>query len=123
MQRFTAGSLTLLSLLLLCSLPFKALADPPGEGSGMRGRPLDDCQKKFAETLQFMDREREYRADKVRYQTLVAQRCAGRQWYEPGLLECALFVPFFGLILPFFGVMLLERLDAVRRKPAESLRE
>ncbi len=80
---------------------------------------LDDCQTKFAEALELRDREREYHADKARYTEAVASRCGGEKWYHLDLLECILFVPVFGLFLPFFGFIFISTLRSIW-KPSSS---
>jgi hypothetical protein len=54
-----------------------------------------------------VDREGEYHAEKTRYAEAVARKCAAERWYDLDLLECVLFVPVFGLFLPFFGVFFI----------------
>ncbi len=124
MRRHLTGVFSFLFIFLtLCIWPVAALEGPAAELGGLEGNPLDGCQKKFAESLRFLDRERDYAEKKVRYQQALADRCAGRKWYDLGFLECALFVPLFGLILPFFGMMFFGSLRSLWRtstnKPLE----
>ena len=96
------------------STPVAAFVD--GE-PGLKRPPsssLDDCQRKFAETLRLVDGEREYHAEKTRYAEAVARKCSTEKWYDLDLLECVLFVPVFGLFLPFFGVFFVGTLRSRR---------
>jgi hypothetical protein len=54
-----------------------------------------------------MDREREYHSEKSKYAEAVERKCRAEKWYDLDLLECVLFVPVFGLFLPFFGIVLI----------------
>jgi hypothetical protein len=100
---------------LLCSCPATALVGPEPGVSRSAGAPLGDCQKRFTEALRFMDREREYSAEKERYHRATAKRCSEERWYDLGFPECVLLVPLFGLILPFFGLMIIGTVRSVRR--------
>ncbi len=91
----------------------KVLPEPGVSRAG--GASLDDCQKRFTEALRFVDREREYSAEKARYQQAAVERCSEGKWYDLGFLECVLFVPLFGLILPFFGLMIIGTVRSVRQ--------
>ena len=100
---------------LMCSCPVAALVGPEPGVSRAGGASLDDCQKRFTEALRFVDREREYSAEKARYRQATAERCSEEKWYKLGLLECVLFVPLFGLILPFFGLMIIGTVRSIRQ--------
>jgi len=100
---------------LLCSCPAAALVGPEPGVSRAGGTPLGDCQKRFTEELRFVDRQREYSAQKARYQQALAKLCSEERWYDLGFLECVLFVPLFGLILPFFGLMIIGTVRSVRQ--------
>jgi hypothetical protein len=100
---------------LFCSLPAVAFVGAePGVSRG-GDAPLDDCQNRFAEALRFIEREQAYASEKARYQQAASERCEQEEWYDLGLLECVLFVPIFGLILPFFGLMIIGTVRSVRR--------
>ena len=75
--------------------------------------PVDHCQRNLAEALRSRDREREYHAEKARYTEAETRRCGGEKWYDLDLLECILFVPVFGLILPFFGFFFIGTLRSI----------
>ena len=69
MRRLLLGAFSFVLICgLLCSCPAAALAGPEPGVSRSGGAPLGDCQKRFTEALRFIDREREYSAEKVRYQ-------------------------------------------------------
>lgn len=107
------------SFVLICELlyscPVAALVGPEPGLSRAGGARLDDCQKRFTEALRFVDREREYSAEKAKYQQSTAERCSEERWYDLGFLECVLFVPLFGLILPFFGLMIIGTVRSIRQ--------
>ena len=48
-------------------------------------------------------------------QQALAKLCSEERWYDLGFLECVLFVPLFGLILPFFGLMIIGTVRSVRQ--------
>jgi hypothetical protein len=112
-RRLLGISLFLIFAGFFYSTPVAAFAD--GE-PGLRRPPsssLDDCQRKFAETLRLVGREREYHAEKTKYSEEVARKCSTGKWYDLDLLECVLFVPVFGLFLPFFGVIFIGTLRSI----------
>ncbi len=116
MQRLLLGAFSFVLICeLMCSCPVAALAGPEPGVSRSEGARLDDCQQRFTEALRFVDREREYSAEKVRYLQATAERCSERSWYDLGFLGCFLLVPLFGLILPFFGLMIIGTVRSVRR--------
>jgi hypothetical protein len=65
--------------------------------------------------LRFIDKEREYSAEKARYQQAMAKRSSEKRRYDLGFLECVLFVPVFGFILPFFGLMIIGTMRSTQR--------
>ena len=108
MRRVLPGAFSLVLVgHLLCSFPAAAFVGPRPGVSRSGGASLDPCQKKLVETLRFIEREREYASEKAKYREAAASRCADRKWYNLGFLEYALLVPVFGLVLPFFGGILL----------------
>jgi hypothetical protein len=116
LQRRLLGIFSFLILAaLFSSSPVAALVD--GEPGLQRpaASSLDNCQSKFAEALRLGDREREYRAEKARYAEAVSRKCSAEKWYDLDLLECILFVPVFGLFLPFFGLLFIGALGSMRR--------
>lgn len=115
MRRLLIGAFSFaLMCELLCSCPVAAVVgQEPGVSRAGDAR-LDDCQKRFTETLRFVDREREYSAEKARYHQATTQRCSEQEWYDIGFLECVLLVPFCGLILPFFGLMIIGTVRSIR---------
>jgi len=116
MRRLVLGAFSFVLISgLLCSCPSAALVGPEPGVSRYGGTPLGDCQKRFTAALRFMDKEREYSAEKTRYQQAMAKRCSEERWYDIGFLECVLFVPLFGLILPFFGLMIIGTVRSIRR--------
>ena len=100
---------------LLCSCPAAALVGLESEVGRAGGAPLGECQKRFTEELRFIDGEREYSAEKVKFQQAKAKRCSEERWYDLGFLECVLLVPLFGLILPFFGLMIIGTVRSIRQ--------
>ena len=110
------------SFLLICGLlsayPVAALVGPEPGVSRTGNTSLDDCQKRFTEALRFIEREQDYASEKARYQQAEAKRCSGEKWYDFGLLECVLFVPIFGIVLPFFGLTVIGTLRPVRHAPS-----
>lgn len=107
MRRIALGALSLVILCeFLCGSPLEAGAGIEPGISIQGGNSLAPCQSQFAEALRAIEREREYTAEKSRYQEALSRRCAGEKWYDLGFLECALFVPLFGIVLPFFGIIL-----------------
>ena len=116
MRRLLLGAFSFVLICeLLCSCPVAALVGP-GPGVSRAGNTLlDDCQKRFTEGMRFIDRQREYSAEKARYQQTTAGRCSEQKWYDLGFLECVLFVPLFGLILPFFGLMIIGTVRSIRQ--------
>ena len=111
--------LTVLALALICELlccqRATAFAGTSPGVSRSGDAPLDECQKKFAELLRFMRRENEYAGDKANYAEAVEDRCAHQKWYDFSILQYVLFVPLFGLILPFFGLMIFGAARSIRR--------
>jgi hypothetical protein len=113
--RLLGISLFLIFAGFLYSAPVAAFVD--GEPGLQRpaASSLDDCQSRFSEALRIGDREREYQAEKARYAEAVARKCSAEKWYDLDLLECILFVPVFGLFLPFFGLIFISSLGSMRR--------
>ena len=108
MRRLLPGAFSLVLVSnLLCSFPAAAFVGPRPGVSRSGGASLDPCQRKLVGTLRFIEREREYAAEKARYQEDVERRCKERKWHDVGFLEYAFLVPVFGLVLPFFGGILL----------------
>lgn len=120
MRGFLLGTFSLLIICgLLCSCPLVArVGAEPGVRSHS-GYSIDPCQKQYAEALRVIKREQEYAVEKARYQEAVARKCAGEKWYDLGLLECALFVPLFGLVLPFFGLIFFGTVRSVWIAPSQ----
>jgi len=119
MRRLLLGAFSFVLICgLLSSCPAAALVGPEPGVSRSGGAPLGDCQKRFAEALRFMDKEREYSAEKTRYQQATAKRCSEERWYDLGFPECVFLVPLFGIILPFFGLMIIGTVRSVRRTSA-----
>ena len=114
-RRLLEISLFLIVAGFIYSTPVGAFVD--GEPGLQRpaSSSLDDCQRKFAESLRLGDREREYRAEKARYEEAVARKCSAEKWYDLDLLECVLFVPVFGLFLPFFALLVITEFGSMRR--------
>ena len=119
MKRFLPAILSSLALFVLFSSPTVA-AFVDGEPGLTRSfnTSLDHCQRQYTERLRLRDREQEYRTEKARYTEAAGMKCETERWYDLGLLECALFVPIFGLFLPFFGVTLIDTLRYARRSPS-----
>lgn len=116
MRRLLLGAFSFVLICeLMCSCPVAALVGPEPGVSRAGGASLDDCQKRFTEALRFVDREREYSAEKARYQQAAVELCSEGKWYDLGFLECVLFVPLFGLILPFFGLMIIGTVRSIRQ--------
>ena len=116
MRRLLLGAFSFVLICeLMCSCPVAALVGLEPGVSRAGGASLDDCQKRFTEALRFVDREREYSAEKARYQQAAVERCSEGKWYDLGFLECVLLVPLFGLILPFFGLMIIGTVRSVRQ--------
>jgi len=116
MRGFLPGAFScLLICTVLCSCPVAAWVGPEPGVSRAGDSSLDDCQKSFTETLRFIDREKEYASEKARYLQATAKRCSEKRWYDLGFLECVLLVPVFGIILPFFGLMIIGSVRSVRR--------
>ena len=114
MHRFLLGSFLLLiifELMFSCPAAARVGAEPRVRSHG--DHSFGQCQNQFTEALRAIEREREYAVEKARYQEALASKCAGEKWYDLGLLECALFVPLFGLVLPFFGIMFLGTVRSV----------
>ena len=106
MRRLLLGTFSLLVICeLLSGCPVAARAGAEPGVRSHRSHSLGQCQNQFTEALRAREREREYAVEKARFQEALASKCAGRKWYELSLLECALFVPLFGLVLPFFGII------------------
>ncbi len=125
MRTFPLGVFFLLVLSTLFWVP-PASAHMDGElrWIGSSDSPLDRCQTQYAEALRLVDKEREYRVEKARYAEEVQRRCEEAKWYELDLLECLLFVPIFGLFLPFFGFILVGTIGSRGKPPSsESLLE
>lgn len=95
--------------------PVRAFVGPTPGVSRSDDASLDGCQKRFAELLRFIHREREYATDKANFQDTMADRCTRQKWYDFSILQCVLFVPVFGLILPFFALMLFGAVRSIRR--------
>jgi hypothetical protein len=125
MRRFLLGILSLLIICeLLSSFPVAAWSGADRGGRNHISNSLEPCQSQFVEALRTIEREREYAVEKARYRETVARKYAGEKWYDLGLLECALFVPLFGLVLPFFGSMLLGAVRSAWTTPSqESMRK
>jgi len=114
MRRFLYGIFSLLIISeLLCSCPVSAWGGAAPGARSLGANSLDPCQSRFTEALRAIEREREYAVEKARYQESVARKCAGEKWYDLGFLECVLFIPLFGLVLPFFGIMLFGTVRSV----------
>ena len=114
-RRLLGISLFLIFAGFLYSTPLLAFVDREPGLQRPVSSSLDDCQRKFAEALRLGDREREYQAEKTRHAEAVARKCSAEKWYDLDLLECVLFVPVFGLFLPFFGLSFIGALGSVRR--------
>lgn len=120
MKALRAGFLCLIlvfGLLFVRPVVSPARAEPGISRAAMA--PLDDCQNRFANTLKFLEREREYAVEKGKYHEALSRRCAAERWYDFGLLDCAIFVPLFGLILPFFGLTIINSLRSRSRKSSQ----
>jgi len=116
MRRLLLGAFSFVLICeFLCSCPVAAMVGPEPGVSRDGGARLDDCQKRFTEALRLVNREREYSAEKARYQQAKADRCSEEKWYDLGFLECVLFVPLFGLILPFFVLMIIGTMRSIRQ--------
>lgn len=101
--------LLFLSLLVLSGILSSApAASFVGDETGPRrfgGTELETGRARYAEALIAQEREREYRSEKQQYLQTLERMCAAEKRYDLSLLECVLFVPLFGLVLPFFAVM------------------
>ena len=116
MQRLLLAAFSLVHIcVLFCSCPAAAQVGPQPGVSRAGSTTLDDCQRRFTEALRFVEREKEYASEKARYQQATAKRCSGEEWYDIGFLECVLFVPIFGLIIPFFGLMIISTVRSNRK--------
>ena len=116
MRRLLLGAFSFVIIFgFLCTCPAAALVGPEPGVSRAGNTPLDDCQKTFTEALRFIEREQEYASEKARYQQATAKQCSEERWYHLGFLECVLFVPLFGLILPFFGLMIIGTVRSIRQ--------
>ena len=116
MRRLLLGAASFVLICgLLCSCPVQALAGAEAGVSRAGNTAVDHCQKRFTEALRFIEREDEYASNKARYRQAVAKRCAEERWYDLGFLECVLFVPIFGLILPFFGLTIIGTVRSIRK--------
>jgi hypothetical protein len=116
MQKLLPSALSSLAFLVLFSSPpVAAFVDGEPGLARHSETSLDHCQKQYTERLRFRDTEEEYQAEKVRYTEAVGRKCQGEKWYNLGLLECALFVPIFGLFLPFSGALLIDTLRSTNR--------
>jgi fatty-acid desaturase len=124
MRRLLLGAFSFVLIgNLLCSGPIAAFAEPERGVHRLADTSLDPCQKRFAEALRWIDRERSYAEEKASYRETLEGRVAGKKWYNFGFLECLLSVPIFGLIVPFFGLMLLSRMRTMWRRSSSKANE
>ena len=115
MQKLLLSTLSfLIFLVFVATPPVAAFVDGEPGFARPSEASLDHCQRRYAERLRLQHREREYQAEKARYGEATARRCGEEKGYDPGFLECLLFVPIFGLFLPFFGTLLIGTLRSTR---------